>query len=263
MAETIFPVSLLYFSILQYDPQVGTYLHRHTGFYQIQCLVRGTGVIRIEQQGEMREYELTQDTLAILPPGCLHGMKRGEEGEAPVPYFDIKFALSDANLQAQLGALAPVRHIGKPEMDLIMRLSKVTEQQTLRDAICTALVCELANQHAGQIPPVKAGVCAASLAAYRYILQHSDRNLSLEDVCAATSYNKTYLSAVFRRDFNLTVNEFILSQRIRRAKEMLRYSEYGIGGIASQLGFASVAHFSRLFKEATGQTPSRFRKLNG
>lgn len=263
MAETIFPVSLLYFSVLEHDPQVGTYLHRHTGFYQIQCFTRGAGVIRIEQEGEIGEYELAPGMLAILPPGCLHGMKKGEMGEASIPYYDIKFALSDASLAAQLKALPAIRQIGKPEMDLIMRLSKVREQQTLRDAICTALVCELANQRAEQLPAVKTGVCKASPTAYRYIVQHSDGNLSLEDVCAATSYNKTYLSAVFRKDFNLTVNEFILSQRIRRAKEMLRYSEYGIDGIASQLGFASVAHFSRQFKEVTGQTPSQYRKMNG
>ena len=44
---------------------------------------------------------------------------------------------------------------------------------------------------------------------------------------------------------------------------MLRYSEYGIGGIASQRGVAAFAPFPRPCKEATGQTPSQFRKLNG
>ncbi len=70
-----------------------------------------------------------------------------------------------------------------------------------------------------------------------------------------------YLSALFSSVEGLTVEKYIILQRIERAKELLVYDELSLGQIADQMGYSSVHHLSNQFKKVTGLTPSYFKKL--
>jgi AraC-like DNA-binding protein len=70
-----------------------------------------------------------------------------------------------------------------------------------------------------------------------------------------------YLSALFSSVEGLTIEKYIILQRIERAKELLVYDELSLSQIADQMGYSSVHHLSNQFKKVTGLTPSYFKKL--
>ncbi len=67
------------------------------------------------------------------------------------------------------------------------------------------------------------------------------------------------LSTVFSAKENITIEKYIITQRIERVKELLIYSDIGLSDIAFKMHFSSVAHLSNQFKKVTGLTPSFFR----
>jgi YesN/AraC family two-component response regulator len=71
----------------------------------------------------------------------------------------------------------------------------------------------------------------------------------------------TYLSNLFSREQGITIEKYIIVQRIERVKEMLVCSLYSLSEIAFKLQYSSVAHLSNQFKKITGLTPSHFKKL--
>lgn len=70
-----------------------------------------------------------------------------------------------------------------------------------------------------------------------------------------------YLSNLFSSIENLTIEKYIILQKIERAKELLKYGELTLSEIAYKMGYSSVQHLSNQFKKVTGLTPSHFRKL--
>ena len=56
------------------------------------------------------------------------------------------------------------------------------------------------------------------------------------------------------------MTDYILEQKVERAKELLRSSEEPLSTVAERLGFSSQSHFCRVFKEQVGLTPARFRR---
>jgi len=70
-----------------------------------------------------------------------------------------------------------------------------------------------------------------------------------------------YLSSLFSEIEQLTIEQYIIQQKIERVKELLVYDELSLSEIAYQLGYSSVAHLSAQFKKVTGLTPSRFRQM--
>jgi AraC-like DNA-binding protein len=79
----------------------------------------------------------------------------------------------------------------------------------------------------------------------------------------STALNKDYssLSKLFSEAEGITIEKFIIDQKIERAKEMLAYGEKNLNDIAFELGYSSLAHFSTQFKKITGFAPSEFKKL--
>lgn len=68
------------------------------------------------------------------------------------------------------------------------------------------------------------------------------------------------LSNTFSAKENITIEKYIILQRIERVKELLIYSDTSLNDIAFKMQFSSVAHLSNQFKSVTGLTPSFFRK---
>jgi AraC-like DNA-binding protein len=73
-------------------------------------------------------------------------------------------------------------------------------------------------------------------------------------------YDYNYLSNLFSSVEGITLEHYIIAQKIERAKELLFYDELTLSGIAQRLGYSSVAHLSAQFKKVTGMTPSALKK---
>lgn len=69
------------------------------------------------------------------------------------------------------------------------------------------------------------------------------------------------LSSLFSSVENVTIEQFIILQRVERAKELLKYGELNLSEIAYKLGYSSVQHLSNQFKQTTGLTPTKFKRM--
>jgi AraC family transcriptional regulator len=68
------------------------------------------------------------------------------------------------------------------------------------------------------------------------------------------------LSALFSAVEGLTIEKYVILQRVERAKELLAYNELNINEVADKLGYSSVQHLSQQFKKVTGLTPSQYKQ---
>ena len=70
-----------------------------------------------------------------------------------------------------------------------------------------------------------------------------------------------YLSTLFSSIENITIEQYIILQRIEFAKELLKYGELTLSEISYKLGYSSVQHLSNQFKKVTGLTASQFKNM--
>lgn len=88
-----------------------------------------------------------------------------------------------------------------------------------------------------------------------------DTNLSLTDVSKSLDIHPSYLSREFSRHFdNLSFGEYIRKLRIEKAVELMETTRYNLTEIAYLTGFSDQSHFTRIFKQHYGKSPSIFKK---
>lgn len=87
------------------------------------------------------------------------------------------------------------------------------------------------------------------------------RKLNWSDILAdRLNYEYNYLSSLFSSVEGITLEQYIIRQRIEKVKELLFYDELTLSEIADKLGYSSVAHLSGQFKKITGLTPSELKR---
>ena len=74
-------------------------------------------------------------------------------------------------------------------------------------------------------------------------------------------YDYTYLANTFSEVKGITIQQFIISHKIERVKELLLYDELNLTEISYKLHYSSVAHLSNQFKKITGLSPSFYKQL--
>ena len=75
------------------------------------------------------------------------------------------------------------------------------------------------------------------------------------------NYDYTYLSNIFSEVKGITIQQFIMINKIERVKELLLYDELNLTEISYKLHYSSVGHLSNQFKKITGLTPSFYKQL--
>lgn len=80
-------------------------------------------------------------------------------------------------------------------------------------------------------------------------------------ISSKLGYDYTYMSNVFSEVRGITIQNFIILNKVERIKELLLYDELSLSEISYQMNYSSPAHLSNQFKRITGLTPSYFKHV--
>ncbi len=94
-----------------------------------------------------------------------------------------------------------------------------------------------------------------------YCLNDLDRPVSSEYISQKVNFDYNYLSKIFSETEGITIEKYIILQRIERIKSLLISEKFSLSEIAYMLFYSSIAHLSNQFKKVTGLTPADFRQL--
>lgn len=94
----------------------------------------------------------------------------------------------------------------------------------------------------------------------QYIGQNLTNDLSLNQIARQFHFNASYLSSIFRRYMGIGLKEYIIKERIEKAKYLLNNTDLKVSQIALQCGYEDNSYFVQLFKRHTGLSPSQYRK---
>ncbi len=96
------------------------------------------------------------------------------------------------------------------------------------------------------------------------LVHYTDEELKInysEFIETQLNRDYTYLSNLFSEMEGMTIERYIIRQKIERVKELLAYGELTLTEIANKMGYSSVAYLSSRFKKETGMTPGMFKQL--
>lgn len=100
-----------------------------------------------------------------------------------------------------------------------------------------------------------------SQSAKSYIEQcYTDHELQLEHVAKHVFINASYLRAVFKKEYGMTVSDYVTQYRMKKAKEILGQGGTRLSDIAEMVGYSDAGYFSKSFKKFYGYSPSEYGK---
>ncbi len=92
--------------------------------------------------------------------------------------------------------------------------------------------------------------------------QDNEIKTNLSDLLKnSLNHDYNYLSNLFSEVEGITIEKYLIAQKIEKVKELLVYDELSLSEIAYQLKYSSVAYLSNQFKKVTGLTPSHFKQI--
>jgi len=94
-----------------------------------------------------------------------------------------------------------------------------------------------------------------------YIARNLDQEEMSRDVIAAQAFmNPDYLSRIFKRETGLSISDYVLQERIARAKELLSKTEMPVSSVATAVGYSNFSHFTKIFRKYTDRNPMDYRQ---
>lgn len=93
-----------------------------------------------------------------------------------------------------------------------------------------------------------------------FIQSHLGEDLRLATIASACEVSINHLCAVFKQSIGRSVHQFVIQQRLERAKILLKNSQKSLAEIAQETGFSNQAHFTTSFRKTCGSTPSQYRQ---
>lgn len=143
--------------------------------------------------------------------------------------------------------------------DCVGVLPTVTEQEF--SALCTIsrMLCEYIEQN--DLFPTQE-VTIGELTE-KYILQNLHTKITLGKICLSLHCSKATLTESFKREYGVTVVQFITDQRLDRACHLLCDTPLSVRAVAEECGFSGMEYFSAQFKKRYGLSPLAFRKKQG
>ena len=210
------------------------------------CAIASDGKTAIQKIIEFSPDLVLMD---IRIKGEIDGVEVAEHIQAffaiPVIYLT---AFSDAETLTRVKATNPMGYVLKP-----------FRREQLLSTITIALTTYQAQKQKAAPVPQNEPTSYRLKSTISYIQDHLHQNINLEMLAGAIAMNPSYFCRVFQQEIGYSPYQYIIQQRVERAKTLLKNRELPISDIALQCGFANHSHLDRHFHKITGTTPKAYR----
>jgi AraC family transcriptional regulator len=184
-----------------------------------------------------------------ISDSALMGASGRATGEVELPTYR-KFA------DSRLGPLATAVHA---EM-----VAGFPSGRLFLDSVEQAIAVALVNGHAVRHRPVqiyRGGLGSARLRRIQeFVHAKMEDDLSLGEMAQAVGLSTAHFARMFRRSTGETPHQFVLRQRLERAKTMLRAPDARVLDVAVACGFKTQQHFAQVFRDVCGISPTAYRQ---
>ncbi len=222
-------------------------------FYEIEFIVSGRCIHYIN--GE--PVECTANSIVFLTPMDLHRIEYPEPTELVTINFDIDWISPELR---QFCANSMYSHNTKDiyikllieEYKLQREYNLILERNLLNCLITEFLINAMAVGSKKQDD--------VSFKIARYIQNNYKNNITLEIISKKFGYTPNYISSKFHKAIGKTIKRFIIDVRLEAAQRLLLTTDSSVTTICFCVGFTSLAHFLRTFKEKYGKSPNAYRK---
>ena len=95
--------------------------------------------------------------------------------------------------------------------------------------------------------------------AYAKYRRNIDKDLSRAEIADAIYLNPEYLSRLFKKETGASLNDYIVTEKMRAAQSLLSDTNIPVSLIATKVGYSNFSYFSQVFKKYTGMSPVEYR----
>ena len=159
--------------------------------------------------------------------------------------------LVDARVSSLVGAVNAERIAGFPSGRLFL------------DSVEQALAATLVDRYAVRRPSLatyRGGLTPARLRRVTELVHAKiEEELTLHEMAQCAGLSTSHFLETFRKSTGESPHQFVLRQRVERAKEMLRDAEMRVLDVAVACGFKTQQHFARVFRQMCGASPTEYR----
>src|SRR5712664_2899374 len=236
----------------------------------VLAMALGPGSIEVgSRRSEMRRLRFDAGEMSLVPRHLekwfrnedLHGLciaisdaaltaaSDGPSGEVELRRVDN---LADGRLGALVAAVNAERIAGFPSGRLFL--------DSVEQALAVALVNGYAVGHRS-VQTHRGGLGSARLRRIKeFVDAKMDDDLTLCEMAQSVELSTAHFARMFRKSTGETPHQFLLRQRVERAKEMLRSADARIMDVAVACGFKTQQHFAQIFRRVCGASPTEFRQ---
>ncbi len=142
-----------------------------------------------------------------------------------------------------------------------LRVKKSLEQNDLDTTICSCLL-KLALLEVVKNPTNEQDSADIVSAITTYVASNISKNFKIKQMADDLFFHPFYISKVFKSAMHISLHEYIISERLLYAKNILTNTDDPIEKISSKSGFVNVTHFCKQFNKYFSISPSKYREQN-
>jgi AraC family transcriptional regulator len=244
--------------------------HEHPEAF-LHLVLKGTVKYDVNTKGRNLRFTSRPGTLFLLPRGTVDEVNwTGPTQRVAVAIHTslLTHALEDTAHQTEVELTEHWDlidgHISALLSEMMADLDDDSPAGTIYgESLATALAVYLVKRYAvRRITPAiyKGGLPKNRLKrVLDYIAASLDENISLGQLAAIAGMSPHYFSELFKLSTGRAPHNYVLMQRIERAKQQLRDPKCSIIGAGLDAGFQNPSHFARMFRKLEGTTPSKYR----